>query len=222
MAKKKLRQAIKKQIGFKIVNPYDLDPAAMHKYLYRLARMANNRLYRLEKAQRQDESYAYKEAMQELKRQNRRRYSYAANDVKGMIREIQRIESFIGKQSSTLTGLRELQSSAFQKLRLKYMKTTGLDITATGIKQKDFYRFLNSQTGKDLVHEYGSDDVIEDIIKTMFYYKQARYTFDDLIEEYGRFLAEEHMPLEAVELKRRGVIGSYGEYRDLRAKRKGI
>lgn len=215
---KGIKRSIKKD-GFRIVNPYDLEPTAMHKYLYRLARMANSRLYRLEKAGRSQESYAYKKAMQELTRQGKRRFSYAETDVKGMIKQIQKIESFLGMESSSLTGLREIQSTSYQKLRIKYMERTGLDITATGINQKDFYRFINSQVGKDLIHEYGSDDVFEDMITTMFRYKQQKYTFDDLIADYGKFLAEENMPFEAVELKRRGVIGSYEEYRILQAKR---
>lgn len=208
---------MKKKLEFKLVNPYDLDPTAMHKYLRRIVRLANNRLLRLEKAKKVDNSWAYKKAMQELEGQNRRRFSYAATRVKDMVAEIQRVESFISQQTSTLGGISQVQKSAYGKLRLTMLERTGIDMQSVGLNIKDFYDFINSRAGKDLIAEYTSDVVFDDMIRAMFRYRyERRYTFDDLIQEYSEFQKTKDISFEALELKRRGVIGSYEEYKKLR------
>lgn len=199
---------------FNIVNPYDLDPSAMHKYLRRIARTANDRLLRLEKSGKNEESWAYKSAMSNLKDLGRRRFSYAAMEVDSMIKEIQRIERFTSAQSSTLSGLRVAQSSQWQKMRLKYQQKFGVDIQSIGLTKSDFYTFLNSQLGKDLIHDYGSDDIIEDMILTLYRNQRKTYSFENLMKDYQEFLASEASTLDAVRAKRAGVVGSYAEYMD--------
>lgn len=222
-----MRSSVSKNISqaatsFNIINPYDLDPASMHKYLRRIVRKANDRLLRLEKSGRKNESWAYKSAMRDLQAMGKHRFSYAANEVDSMIKEIQRVERFIFAPSSTLSGLREAQSTQWQKMRMNYQQKFGVDIQSIGLTKNEFYKFLNSQVGKDLVHDYGSDDVIEDVILTLYRNTRKKYTFENLLSDYKDFLASEATTLDAVRAKRAGVVGSYAEYMEKLNERRNL
>lgn len=209
--------ASKKSLEFNTINPYDMGVSMMHEYLRRIARKANDRLLRLEKRKKTDESWAYKKVMQELRAKNRRRFSYAATNEKEMLKEIQMIESFLSQQTSTLGGIAQLQKTAYGKLRMKMLDRTGVDMQEIGIDVKDFYSFINSRAGKDLIDEYGSDAVFDDMIRAMFRYRsEKKYTFTNLLDEYKEFQKQRDISFEALELKRRGAIGSYEQYRNLR------
>lgn len=203
---------------FNLVNPYDLEGENLKSYLKRVVRLANDRLLKIEKKGVTEESYPYQRAIRELENLGRRRFSYKFNDPAEMIKEIARVESFITNKASTLSGLKEIQKTTWGQLRTRYLDKLGIDMQSVGLNQRDFYKFLNSQAGKDMVHDYGSDFVIEDVIKTLFQFRNKKYTLEDVIKDYRDFMKEDNLSFDAVDLKRRGYIETLADYTKLKEK----
>lgn len=191
------------------MNYYKLGVEALKSYVKKKSRLANDRLLRIEKSGLH--SYAYKSSMRTLNLEGRRRFRYGFESYYDLILEAKRIDRFLANPDSLVSQVRSRQKQAWGKLRLRYMKK-GIDISEIGLDLSSFYNFLNSTEGKQLVKDYGSDDVVDDIIINI---AKNDVKIDQVIEEFKEFQKHE-ISFEALELKRRGVIRDYGDYNKLK------
>lgn len=193
------------------VNIYDLGEKALKSYLRSISRIANDRLLRIEKSGK--DSWAYKQAMNSLSSQKRNRFRYGFSKSEDMIREIQRVETFINMPSSTLSGLRETKKRSWNSLVSKYEEKYGEgSVMRSGLTPRKFYSFINSKMGQDMIQDYGSGNVFDDIFEATIKYKMK---LEKVVEEYNEF-NRLNVPFEAVELRRRKVIGKLEDYNILK------
>lgn len=198
------------------INPYEMSIGDLKKNLEKKVRRANERMRAIEKAG--NYSYAYQAAMRELDRQGRRRFSYAGNNREDLVKKLYQVEAFLSHETSKIRELRRIQERAYETLAEKARKRTGIDLRELNLNRNDFYRFLNSTEGKDFIKEYGSKQVIDDIATAL---TDKTLKLEKVIDQYREFMGT-HLPLEAVEYKRKGKIGTYDQYRKmLEAKKRG-
>lgn len=196
------------------INPYEMSISDLKKNLERKVRRANERMRQIEKVGIY--SYAYQASMRELDRQGRRRFSYAGTEREDLVRKLYQVEAFLSHETSRVKELRKIQERSYETLSAKVQKRTDIDLRELNLNRNDFFRFLNSQEGKDFIKEYGSAQVIDDIATAL---QDRKLKLEDVIEQYKEFMGT-HLPLEAVEYKRRGRIGTYDEYRKMLEKKK--
>lgn len=140
----------------------------------RLAKRANQRLVRLERATSDvtGESYASYGAAdiayEYLQQQGRNRFSEVMgkdpagrSDVNALRREITTLQSFLSAKSSTVAGQREIE-----KKRMSTFETGGWGKSGKGAplqfsSNKDFYDFLNSSAFRELSGVFDSDQIVE-------------------------------------------------------------
>lgn len=146
------------------MNIYDRNVTASELGAYRrtLAKRANQRLVRLERAESKvtGEKYtfgAYDIAEQYLKGQWRTRFSETAkhkiNNINSLRAEINELERFLNSKSSTVKGIREIEQK-----RIETFEKKGLHFAST----KEFYDFLNSNEYDRLIASgFTSEQVIE-------------------------------------------------------------
>lgn len=214
MANKRIKQSDTNIWGF---NPREMGLDMQKQYLKKIVQRANKRMQRLEKSNLY--SYAYQRAERDLSFLNRTRFSYRQKTPEDIINEIYRVEAFLAHESSLVQNVRKLQTRAFETLAVRINSTNGIDIRGLNLNRNDFYRFLNSQQFKDMSGRYGSDWVIEDMARALDTDPQS--TIKDVIKEYNDFMKED-LPLEAVDMKRRGAISGYQEYREKSAAREPV
>lgn len=196
------------------VNPYEISIRDLKKNLEVKVRRANQRMREIERAG--NYSYAYNVAMRELDREGRRRFSYAGKEREELIKRLYQVEAFLSHETSKVRNLRKIQERAFESLSREVEKRTDIDITELNLNRNDFYKFLNSREGKDLIGEYGSQQVIDDIARAM---KDRTIKLEDVLKDYKEFMGT-HLPLEAVSYRRERRIGSYDEYRRMLERKK--
>lgn len=196
------------------INPYEISIRDLKKNLELKVRRANQRMREIEKAG--NYSYAYQAAMRELDRQGRRRFSYAGKEREELIKKLYLVEAFLSHETSKVRELRKIQERAYETLSEKVKERTKIDLKKLNLNRNDFYRFLNSKEGKDLLNEYGSTQVIDDIANAL---QDKKIKLEDVIEQYKEFMGT-HLPIEAVEYKRKGKIGTYDQYRKMLEKKK--
>lgn len=154
-----------------------------------LAKRANQRIVRLEKAtsritgERYNEFGAVTEAYDYLDRQSkgRKRFQERANaltDINAIRREISVLQGFLGRKTSLVSGIREIEQKRIETFESgkwgKASKYTGG--TARRLKfasTKEFYNFLSSQTFRNLVKTGFTSEQIVDA------YDQARVKQSD-------------------------------------------
>ena len=127
-----------------------------------LAKQANQRIVRLERETSNitGEGFstfgAVTDVYDYLGNKGRRRFSESKTGVKRsdeLRREITVLQGFLGRKSSTVKGMREIE-----KKRLQTFKNKGIQFAST----KEFYEFLNSQTFKNLVSSgFTSEQIVE-------------------------------------------------------------
>lgn len=127
-----------------------------------LAKQANQRVVRLERArssitgERFNEFGAVVDVYSYLESRNRRRFSeqISANLTDAQLRhEIVVLQGFLGRKSSTVAGMKEIE-----KKRVRTFESKGLKFAST----KEFYDFLNSETFRSLTAAgFTSEQLIE-------------------------------------------------------------
>ena len=162
---------------------------------YKFAKRANQRMRRLEKAER--DKFAYKVVNRYLKRINRKRFSESKKvnmNITQIKRELRELIYFLNAPTSTITGQKKLEGHILNKFREKY----------TVISPEDFFTFLSSATFKHLSKSESSDFLIEfydkasddgvtheKIMESLKKFESGKIkTIDKLYEEYGLTLIE--------------------------------
>lgn len=195
-------------------NKYDMSLDQKKQYLRKIVERANKRITRINKAGVY--SHALKLAQLELRRVNRKRFSYKSPKTEFAIdREIAMTESFLNMESSYVKNIKLIQDKAFTKLINKLQKK-GYDQLAK-VNRNDFYRFLSSQEFKDMSNRYGSGWVVEDI--AMHVESNKKLDIDELMDTYADFM-EQELPLEALQEMRSGSIANYAQYREKLSKQR--
>lgn len=126
----------------------------LNKLRLKLARRANSRLLRLEK--KGLIGWAYKPAVRYTKKAyGSNRFSMRkeiSDDPFEVIEEVEEIINFLNAESSTVTGVRNIESRITETFRKK-----GLDVK----KPKDFFDFLSSETYKQSEKNLSSEQIQE-------------------------------------------------------------
>lgn len=181
MARKK-KQDYSDVFGFDL---YEMSMKDLKAYVKKRAENTNRQLRRIEDAGIY--SWAYARTMKELG--GRKRFRYGFDTREKLIKELRLIEAFSSHESSKIKNLRKIQNRAYEKLRSRILKEKGIDIAdIKHFDQNTFYRFLNSKEGKDLLSQYGSGDVIDDIVTQMY---ERKIKLDDVVEDYKDFLSQD-------------------------------
>lgn len=151
-----------------------------------LAKQANQRILRLERAkslitgERYNTFGAVIDVYDYLENKGRRRFSESKAAIKQsneLRREITVLQGFLGRKSSTVKGIREIENK-----RVRAFSNKGIKFAST----REFYEFLNSQTFLGLVSSgYTSEQIVET-------YDMAREKEDDykVIEKMAKALEE--------------------------------
>lgn len=151
-----------------------------------LAKQANQRILRLERAkspitgERYNTFGAVIDVYDYLENKGRRRFSESKAAIKQsneLRREITVLQGFLGRKSSTVKGIREIENK-----RERTFSNKGIKFAST----REFYEFLNSQTFLGLVSSgYTSEQIVET-------YDMAREKEDDykVIEKMAKALEE--------------------------------
>lgn len=126
----------------------------LNKLRLKLARRANSRLLRLEK--KRLVGWAYKPAVRYTqKAYGSNRFSTRkeiSDDPFEVIEEVEEIINFLNAESSTVTGVRNIESRITETFRKK-----GLDVK----NPKDFFEFLSSETYKQSEKNLSSEQIQE-------------------------------------------------------------
>lgn len=186
-------------------NPRELTSDQKRAYLKRITERANKRLYRIEKSGRY--SYAAAEALRRLERSGRKRFSYHQKTDSEVLNEIYSIEAFLNSKTSLVSNIKKIQMKAFDTLK-QNLTRQGIDMEGVPFDTASFYNFLGTQQFKDLAAQYGSDWVVEDIARAV---TEDKLSMQQVIKEYKEFMKTD-LPLDAVEMKRKGAIESYEQY----------
>lgn len=127
-----------------------------------LSKQANQRIVRLERAssritgERFNTFGAVTDVYDYLGHKGRRRFSEQKTGVTRideLRREITVLQGFLGRKSSTVKGMREIENKRIQTFKNKGIKFSSI---------KEFYEFLNSQTFKNLVSSgFTSEQIVE-------------------------------------------------------------
>lgn len=141
----------------------------------RLAKRANQRLVRLERATSDvtGESYASYGAAdiayEYLDQRERRRFSEnpiwnedpTRTDINDLRREITTLQSFLSAKSSTVAGQREIEKARMNTFERGGWGTSGTGAALQFGSNKEFYDFLNSNTYRELSQVFTSEQIIE-------------------------------------------------------------
>lgn len=168
-------------------------PGELEKLRRALAKRANQRIVRLERASSHitGESFSdfgaityAREYLKERKRFSEQK-DYMKGDFNSLRREITVLQSFLGSKSSTVKGMRDIENKRIKAFETgKWGKLNRIDgQTRRRIEfasTKEFYEFLNSSTFHALVKSgFTSEQVVE-------LYDQARMNFEGRDEEVIR------------------------------------
>ena len=158
----------------------DLSAASAASVLRQLAKRANQRLVRLERAGKTQ--YAYKMAETYLKGMGRKRFAETVNRINNLTRaqitgEINALIKFLTAKTSTLSGIKAVQNSAADRLRaMGYNVSNG-----------DFFAFLKSDEYKAAVKKLPSDQIFDQLDEALY----NGVTLDTIINDYQQYLVGE-------------------------------
>lgn len=162
------------------INPYrgDLTRADLDALRRQLAKRANQRLVRLERASSDitGENFASFGAAEKaklyLENRGRRRFAETINTkmkIADVRREIAELQNFLNAKSSTVAGQRDIERRRVETFAKgewgdKFKRTGQTGTSITFATNKQFYDFLNSSTFKELVQSgFTSSTIIEAI-----------------------------------------------------------
>lgn len=124
----------------------------------RIAKAANTRLWRLEKMDLAEKSYAY--SMVELWKGERKKVRFNVNqsmDIDELVKELRRARVFMSQESSTQRGVKMAEKRFFDTL-------DSYDIHIPESDRQAFYEFVRSDSVQDVIDYIGEYDIIMDII----------------------------------------------------------
>lgn len=187
-----------------------LTPDALMSLRRKLAKRANQRLVRLERATSRITGESYNEigaaplAYDYLSRQDRRRFSERLDpgqSYESLKREVTVLQGFLTSKSSTVSGIRSIEESRIRTFEsgkwgsydVTGKKRRGLKFSST----KEFYEFLQSGTFRELLQSgFSSEQIIES-------YDEAVETYAGKQEEALNALSE---ALDTFRAKGRGSL----------------
>lgn len=188
-----------------------LTPTKLSQVRRTLAKRANQRLLRLERAtsnvtgERYSEIGAYPKAMSYLERTGRRRFderSRTKMDYDEQRREVIELQAFLSSKTSTVQGIREIEqeriktfgSGKWGSYQWTDQERRALQFAST----KEFYEFLNSSIYKELKSSgFTSDQLIEVYDEARERYQgRDREVLLKLTEALDRFRAQGSISLK--------------------------
>ena len=147
---------------------------------HRLAKIANQRLLSLEKADR--DYWAYDRAVLYTQRtRNRNRFSEAKNwkgTIQGLKYEVQRLSDFLDAKTSTVSGSRAVEKNIKNTLRLEHGWQS--------VDNKSFYNLLQTQQYKQAANKYLSSEILIDYIDRRVERGDTEEDIKKAIEAYNR------------------------------------
>lgn len=124
----------------------------------RIAKAANSRLLRLEKAGLTERSYAY--SMVEVWKNDSNKKRFRVNlslSIEDLTKELRRARVFMSQESSTKTGVLSAEKRFFE-----IMDSYGIHVPDS--QKQTFYEFIRSDTVQDVIDYIGEYDIVMDII----------------------------------------------------------
>lgn len=158
----------------------DLSAASAASVLRQLAKRANQRLVRLERAGQTQ--YAYGIAKKYLQDIGRNRFAETEKRIKNLTRsqltsEINAAIEFLTAKTSTLSGIKAVQKSAVDRLRgMGYNVDNG-----------DFFAFLKSDEYKAALRKITSDEIMRQLDEALY----TGVSLDTIIADYRDYLSGE-------------------------------
>lgn len=158
----------------------DLSAASAASVLRQLAKRANQRLVRLERAGQTQ--YAYGIAKKYLQDIGRNRFAETEKRIKNLTKsqltsEINVAIEFLTAKTSTLSGIKAVQKSAVDRLReMGYNVDNG-----------DFFAFLKSDEYKAALRKITSDEIMRQLDEALY----NGVSLDTIIADYRDYLAGE-------------------------------
>lgn len=155
----------------------ELSAASAASVLRKLAKRANQRLVRLERAGQTQ--YAYRIANKYLQDIGRNRFAETEKRIKNLSRaqitgEINAAIEFLNAKTSTLSGIKAVQKSAVDRLRaMGYNADNG-----------DFFDFLKSDEYKAAVKKLPSTQIFEQLDEALY----NGVSLDTIISDYRKYL----------------------------------
>ena len=158
----------------------DLSAASAASVLRQLAKRANQRLVRLERAGQTQ--YAYGIAKKYLQDIGRNRFAETEKRIKNLTRsqltgEINAAIEFLTAKTSTLSGIKAVQKSAVDRLRAM----------GYNVDNGDFFGFLKSDEYKAALRKITSDEIMRQLDEALY----TGVSLDTIIADYRDYLAGE-------------------------------
>ena len=158
----------------------DLSAASAASVLRQLAKRANQRLVRLERAGQTQ--YAYGIARKYLQDIGRNRFAETEKRIKNLTRsqligEINAAIEFLTAKTSTLSGIKAVQKSAVDRLRAM----------GYNVDNGDFFGFLKSDEYKAALRKITSDEIMRQLDEALY----NGVLLDTIIADYRDYLAGE-------------------------------
>ena len=158
----------------------DLSAASAASVLRQLAKRANQRLVRLERAGQTQ--YAYGIAKKYLQDIGRNRFAETEKRIKNLSRaqltgEINAAIKFLTAKTSTLSGIKAVQNSAVERLRAM----------GYNVDNGDFFAFLKSDEYKAALRKITSDEIMRQLDEALY----TGVSLDTIIADYRDYLSGE-------------------------------
>ena len=158
----------------------DLSAASAASVLRQLAKRANQRLVRLERAGQTQ--YAYGIAKKYLQDIGRNRFAETDKRIKNLTRaqitgEINAAIEFLTAKTSTLSGIKAVQKSAVDRLRAM----------GYNVDNGDFFAFLKSDEYKAALRKITSDEIMRQLDEALY----TGVSLDTIIADYRDYLSGE-------------------------------
>lgn len=158
----------------------DLSAASAASVLRQLAKRANQRLVRLERAGQTQ--YAYGIAKKYLQDIGRNRFAETEKRIKNLTRsqltsEINAAIEFLTAKTSTLSGIKAVQKSAVDRLQAM----------GYNIDNGDFFAFLKSDEYKAALRKITSDEIMRQLDEALY----NGVSLDTIIADYRDYLSGE-------------------------------
>lgn len=158
----------------------DLSAASAASVLRQLAKRANQRLVRLERAGQTQ--YAYGIARKYLQDIGRNRFAETEKRIKNLSRaqltgEINAAIEFLTAKTSTLSGIKAVQKSAVDRLRAM----------GYNVDNGDFFAFLKSDEYKAALRKITSDEIMRQLDEALY----TGVSLDTIIADYRDYLSGE-------------------------------
>ena len=166
------------------------------KNLYRkLAKTANQRLLRLEKAGFETTSNAYEWAayyLQDYKKGNKLRFSENPTnmDIDEILETYRVARHFVAKETSTVRGVKYAR-----KRLIDAVEEMGYEIPENDLQK--FYEFVNSDAVQDAMVSIGNSNIVVDAITNGFY--NLGKSIDDMMKNFERYNSGELLYDELLE-----------------------